>query len=49
MKVPCILEIEYSVKSGLETKPSPIKWDEAEFLQNSKNNISESHENIVKH
>ena len=44
-----VTHLDDVIEHALETKPSPIKWDEAEFLQNSKNNISESHENIVKH
>ena len=36
------------IKHSLEKKPSPIKWDEAEFLKsNNKNNLKQ--ESVVKH
>jgi ATP-dependent Lon protease len=44
-----VTDLDDVIKHALEKKPSPIKWDENEFLKNSKNNVGESHENIVKH
>ena len=44
-----VTHLDDVIEHALEKKPSPIKWDEAEFIKNSKNNVSESHENIVKH
>tara|TARA_B100000700_G_scaffold328180_1_gene445131 strand:+ start:15 stop:2423 length:2409 start_codon:yes stop_codon:yes gene_type:complete len=44
-----VSHLDEVIEHSLEDKPSPIKWDEAEFIKNSQNNVSTSHENIVKH
>ena len=44
-----VTDLDDVIIHALEKKPSPIEWDENEFLKNSKNNVGESHENIVKH
>ena len=44
-----VTDLDDVINHALEYKPSPIEWDENEFLKNSKNNVGESHENIVKH
>ncbi|MFP6779020.1 MAG: endopeptidase La [Alphaproteobacteria bacterium] len=44
-----VTHLDDVIEHALEYKPSPIKWDEAEFLKNTQNNGSTSHENIVKH
>jgi len=44
-----VTHLDDVIEHTLEKKPSPIKWDENEFIRNSKNNGSVTHENIVKH
>ena len=44
-----VTHLDDVINHALENKPSPIEWNEAEFLKNSKNNVSETLENIVKH
>ena len=44
-----VTHLDDVIEHALEKKPSPIKWDENDFLKNSKNNVGESQENIVKH
>ena len=44
-----VTDLDDVINHALENKPSPIEWNEAEFLKNSKNNVSETLENIVKH
>jgi ATP-dependent Lon protease len=49
LEIVLVTHLDDVIEHALEYKPSPIKWDEAEFLKNSQNNIGISHENIVKH
>jgi ATP-dependent Lon protease len=49
IEIVLVTHLDDVIKHALEYKPSPIKWDEAEFIKNSQNNVSTSHENIVKH
>jgi len=44
-----VTDLDDVIIHALEKKPSPIEWDENEFLKNSKNNVGETHENVVKH
>ena len=44
-----VTHLDDVIEHTLEKKPSPIKWDENEFIINSKNNDSVTQENIVKH
>ena len=49
IEIVLVTHLDDVIEHALEHKPSPIKWDEAEFLKNTQNNGSTSHENIVKH
>ena len=49
IEIVLVTHLDDVIEHALEYKPSPIKWDEAEFLKNTQNNGSTSHENIVKH
>ena len=48
LNIVLVTHLDDVIVHTLEKKPSPIKWDEAEFLKsNEKNNIN--HQNLVKH
>ena len=48
LNIVLVTHLDDVIVHTLEKKPSPIKWDEAEFLKsNDKNNIN--HQNLVKH
>ena len=48
LNIVLVTHLDDVIVHALEKKPSPIKWDEAEFLKsNDKNNIN--HQNLVKH
>tara|TARA_Y100001935_G_scaffold31966_1_gene25309 strand:- start:465 stop:2873 length:2409 start_codon:yes stop_codon:yes gene_type:complete len=49
IEIVLVNHLDEVIEHSLEDKPAPIKWDEAEFIKNSQNNGSTSHENIVKH
>ena len=49
IEIVLVTHLDDVIEHALESKPSPIKWDEAEFIKNTQNNGRTSHENIVKH
>ena len=49
IEIVLVTHLDDVIEHALESKPAPIKWDEAEFLKNTQNNGGTSHENIVKH
>ena len=49
IEIVLVTHLDDVIEHALESKPAPIKWDEAEFIKNTQNNGGTSHENIVKH
>ncbi len=49
IEIVLVTHLDDVIEHALESKPAPIKWDEAEFIKNTQNNARTSHENIVKH
>ncbi len=49
LKIVLVDHLDDVIEHSLERKPSPITWDESEFLKNTKNKNGVEHENIVKH
>ena len=49
IEIVLVTHLDDVIEHALESKPAPIKWDEAEFIKNTQNNGRTSHENIVKH
>ena len=49
IEIVLVTHLDDVIEHALESKPAPIKWDEAEFIKNTQNNVGTSHENIVKH
>ena len=49
IEIVLVTHLDDVIEHALESKPSAINWNEADFIKNSQNNVGSSYDNIVKH